>query len=267
MESNNLLAINTCYSVNKYFEEELQNDNKKIYEFLIHHTDIPSRVFMERCVNGIILNDEFSNKYKTLLFKYVQICRKNGVRKGISLIDSIKLGGFYKDNQEYQYKEVMENCTSYIYSLVINKSYAQLIPSEKDLKLIDYILELKLSTKRIVYIYMNTKLRIKLNLDCLISILVDHGYKLNEILNCLKEYWILGQIKYVQATGLVRVATGSISISRLIAFYSDKVPIMEEQKKVVPEVGMLIRFKIQDYLGEGRFKICNLYLNSACGTE
>ena len=103
----------------------------------------------------------------------------------------------------------------------------------------------------------------QINIDRLIAELVAQGHNEQAILACLKDYWILGKIKYVQEDGLVRVAAESISNSRLMVFWADRMRINGENGFVNPKVGQRVYFKLQDYKEGGQFSIHYLCTDTA----
>lgn len=255
LSAEELLRANTANSIRTYFSKYLDNDPEKVYTYMKNHFELPSKLFMNICVEGIVYKNELSSQYKELLFRYIENSVENGKVKSISINEVVMLAAFYSEAEEDAFKDMVEKCTTGSYKLVANKHYAQAEPTPKQLEIIQTMLEKKVSLSRMVYIYMNSKLRGEINVDRFIAELGEGGYSVNEVMNYLKDYWILGKIKYVQEDGLVRVAPTSISNSRLMVFNANRVYINGENGWEDPKEGMTLYFKIQDFIEGGMFYI------------
>lgn len=250
-----LLQINSTYSIDKYINECLEGDDEKIIEFLLNDKSISSKVLVNVCVRSIIKGGEKVELYAKLLCNHFDNNQEEGKKRSLSWKNVIDIAIALPEAGDEILHQIVERCTSGCYQLIANKHYAQAVLTPRTMEPLTRMLDSNLSVSRVVYIYMNTKLRGEINIDRLIAELVAQGHNEREILACLKDYWILGKIKYVQEDGLVRVAAESISNSRLMVFWADKMHINGENGFVNPEVGQLVYFKLQGYKAGGQFSI------------
>ena len=250
-----LLKLNSVSSVEKYIEECLGGVPEKVIAFLREHTEVPTKLVVKQCLKGILIRDSFSKEYERLLCEYGLIRNEEGKSLGISVSDVVEIAIAIPEAEEDTLKEIMEKCTNNTYRLKVNKHYAQQDPSPKTLELVTKMISSKLSLSRIIYVYMNTKLRAEINVDRFISELVDAGYAVEEVMNYLKDYWILGRVKYVQEDGLVRVVSESLSNSRLMVFNSQFIHVNGEDGWQSPKEGMVIYFKLKEFKEGGLFYI------------
>lgn len=255
MSAEELLSMNTANSIRTYFSKYLGNDPQKIYLFMKEHYELPSKLFMNICVVGIVSKNNLSEQFKELLVDFIDSFAQNGKMKSISLDEVVMLASFYSETEEDEFKDMIEKCTNSTYKLVANKHYAQVDPTPKQLEIIQIMLENAIPLSRMVYIYMNSKMRGEINVDRFIAELGKGGYSPNEVMSYLKDYWILGKVKYVQDDGLVRVAPASISNSRLMVFNTNRIYINGENGWENPKEGMTIYFKLQDFMEGGMFYI------------
>lgn len=255
LSAEELLLANTANSIRTYFRKFLNNDSEKIYSYMKEHYELPSKLFMNICVVGIVSKNDLSELYKELLLDYISESVQKGKTKSISVEKVVMLAAYYPEADEDAFKDMVERCTTSTYQLVANKHYAQAEPTPKQLELIHSMLEKSVSLSRMVYVYMNSKMRGEINVDRFITELVEGGYQADAVMNYLKDYWILGKVKYVQDDGLVRVAPTSISNSRLMVFNTNRVYVNGENGWEDPQEGMTIYFKLQDYIEGGMFYI------------
>ena len=139
-----------------------------------------------------------------------------------------------------------------LYAAKAQKRYPQEELSPRTLNMLETLIQADLSIERSVYIFFNSKLREVVQLGRLIDELIGIGKSKSEIITVVRNYWIAGEIRYIQEDGFVRVAAQSISSARLMVFRSDLIHINGASGEWInPEVGMNVYFKIKDYLDDG----------------
>ena len=248
-----LLEINSADSVLRYIEECVGEEDSEILDFLKGNMQIPHKVFASVCVQRIHENTAVAEEYLRLLCDYFQKLRAENKTASLSTDDIAEIAIALPESEEDMLKNVIEKCTNSGYKLEKNRRYAQAEPTDKMVEPLRKMIQAQKSAQRIVYVYMNSKLRANINVDYMITEMLNAGYPEYEILNPLKDYWVVGTIKYVQEDDLVRLASGSVSNSRLMVFRADQIHINGEWED--PKEGMTIYFKLKDFMEGGLFYV------------
>ena len=250
-----LLEMNSVDSVFRYIDECLGEDDSEIMKFLRENMQIPHNVFARVCIQRAKKNISLSKEYLLLLCDYFQTLQADNKTASLSTDNIAEIAIILPESEEDMLKSVIEKCTNGGYKLEKNRRYAQAEPTDKTVEPLRKMIRANKSAQRIVFVYMNSKLRANINVDYMITEMLNAGYPQYEVLDLLKDYWIIGTIKYVQEDDLVRLASGSVSNSRLMVFRSDKIHINGEYGWEEPKEGMTIYFKLQDYIEGGLFYV------------
>lgn len=249
-----LLKINSTESVKRYINECLENDETQVLKFFKENYQLPAKVISEFCIKMITGNSLLANEFEKVLCDFF----KSSVDKNNTVLhtkDIVDIAIALPEEEEDVLKTIIEDCTTSYYKLEVSKRYAQINPTPKTLEPLHKLIAAHISCSRIVYIYMNTGMKSAINLDFFISEMSLNGYSVDQVLYFLRDYWLVGTIKYVTDDGLVRVASTSASNSRLMVFHSDNIHINGENGWEDPREGMTIYFKLKDYKEGGMFNI------------
>lgn len=244
-----LVAINTKES--KKLLLETTADEKDLINS-ISKLEIEDDNFAEDvCIKAIAENGNTKEKaIETLVNK--------GNSKPLSFEKIIDLAIKMRGQDFNTIKKLIKYCTNYEYGLKKIKNNAQKQNKKDYLKLIKEMNENNLSVDEIIYLYMNTKLRTEIFIDQLIYEMINIGYRKSEIIDNLRKYRILGEIRHVN-NDVVTVVTESVISSRLMIFRKSENIMIGSKCKVNPSTGKLIYFNIQNYLNTGLMYIDNIY--------
>lgn len=246
---------------------------KKFAQIYIHDYlgESPEELLSFLKINAKILPlDLIYNQYVEIITKYLDL-RQEAVqnlidfskqnlkekKSSLSLKNIIKLTLGLK-NEEFQIVDkIVQQGTIYAYKIIPMKHYAQLnTDREKVLQPFKELLEKRIPAKHVIYIYMNTNLREDVQLNVLMEEMLSIGYSEAEVLNAVRDYWLVGRIKHVTEDGVVRVSADSISVSRLMAFNVNLIHISGKNGEwLLPKEGNTIYYKIRNYLSGGMFYI------------
>ena len=207
------------------------------------------KFYVSLIVNMILMHEEHYNDLVDLLIKYYSNTNVEG-NTYLNYAQIVSLSKIIGDDNIFY--NMVEVCTNTLYKAKVQKRYAQDELSPKAFEMLDLLIHTNIPLSRMIFIYFNTKLRETVHINRLINELLIVGKQHKAIVSCIRDYWIAGEIKYVQEDGLVRVAAQSISSSRLMVYKTNYVHINKAGGGWVdPTSGMKVYFKIKDYLEDG----------------
>lgn len=249
-----LLKISTSKSLATYYTEELAGANfDEAISFLMTHIEFLDGKFVaNKCVELYLENK--ANRLQIIEVLKQLFDKNNDAKNRFSISYQLLMEVAAKissDEEDFEFlKFLIEEGTMDRFSLRAEKRYAQETISEEMQKALDKLVASELSDEQIVYVFMNTKLHKEIQLNKFLSALY-HKNKNEEIAYLLRDYWFVGEIKYVTEDGFVRVAPLNISSTRLLVFDSRQYHVTgKDGTWMPPNVGDRIYFKIKKYTRE-----------------
>lgn len=251
-----LLALGTKKFVQRYINEYLGESPENVLSFLkINSKVLPLDLAYNLYVDIIV---KYSYIREEAIKRLIDFSKQNmEEKKSLSYNYIIKLIVGLQDEPFQIVDNIVRQGTKYVYNSMPMKHYAQIdTDTEKSLQPFRELFEKKISAKHVIYVYMNTKLREGAQLNALIEEMFLSGYSEAEVINAVRDYWIVGRIKHITEEGLVRVSADSISVSRLMVFNANMIHISgKDGEWITPEKGKQIYYKIRSYLRGGKFYI------------
>lgn len=153
-------------------------------------------------------------------------------------------------NEEWELvKKIVEKCSLRPFSEEKIKKYPQIELSAKVINSLEKLVDSDLSLQNKIFMYMNTLLRENSQIDRFVVMLKERkGVKIEECLSILRDYWLVGTIKYVSEDGFVRIVPHNISVTRLVCFWSANIHITgEDGTWIEPKEGDTIYFLLRRY--------------------
>lgn len=254
-----LIMLGTRTTLNQYIEEFIGDDGDTLIQFLEEHMlNFPPKAMAEKLVNIICFGPGSREKVFELLMELYDYNHMQ-ILGGISINHIIDLLTYVPNRDIDIVREIVKKCTKAAYQPLPLKRRMYVRNEEKlmqNMQYVDQLVENHVSEDRIIFLYMNTIMKNHIELDYLIEYLTDKGCDRYRIIDAVRDYWLVGRIKHVQDDGCVRVATKSITTSRLMVFDSKRIHITGVDKEMVePKKGEMIYYKVIDYLDGGLFKI------------
>lgn len=256
-KSDFLLALGTKKFARIYIEKYLEDSPSDVLQFLeTNSKSLPLDFIYDMYVEIIV---KYPYLREVSVKQLIDFSKRNmeEKKKTISYKNIIKLTLGLRNEEFWIVDNIVQNGTKYVYKNLPMKNYAQRDNDpEQSLQPFKDLVNKNIPAKHIIYIYMNTRLREKVYLDTLFEEMLLAGYNEMEVTNAVRDYWIVGRIKYVTENSIVRVSADSISASRLMIFNSNVIYISGENgEEILPQKGKEIYYKIRNYLNDRKFYI------------
>lgn len=146
-------------------------------------------------------------------------------------------------------KKLVEKTSSKLFSYEKLKRYPQDELQPKIVRNLELLAESNISLDKKIYIFMNTTLREDAQLDKFYLVLKEKSnITLEQFLSEMRNYWLIGKIKYVTEDGFVRIIPYNVSTSRLVCFWSNDIHISAEDRTwIEPKEGEEIYFLLRRF--------------------
>ncbi|MCR5586759.1 MAG: hypothetical protein K6F77_04425 [Lachnospiraceae bacterium] len=248
-----LLRINSKKSIIHYVESYIGNNADKLFVFLKENKQLECRTYIKLCMEGIKMSSFRTMDFINLLDTCYRENKINNIC--MSSKETIELAILMPSSEERLFRNMVEQYGRNIYKLEISKRYPQSEIPQNYANLISNMVDAQMSTERFIFVFMNSKLRSNVNLDYLIMFMENSGYRLEKIMDELRDYWFVGRVMHIQENGRVRIAPGSVGNSRLMTFNYNRIHVNGKDGWEKPVEGSTLYYRIRDYKEGGLFTI------------
>lgn len=251
-----LLKINKAKTLKLYVDEYLKDVDITMSLLFLQESKewINPKFAVDYCIGLFSRNRDQYLLIKELLLVFCGKSKNSKNRFSMSYTNIVKLVCMTENDEQFDVvRDLFESCTNDLFSYQHNKRYPQEAPDPKVQAAMVSIAHSNISLENKIYVYMNTKFRKEIQIEKIVKYLIEEiGVQERDCIKALHDYWIVGAIKYVKDSGLIRVVTHNISASRLICFNKNRIHISGPDGKLVePEIGKEIYFKIKEFRYEG----------------
>lgn len=237
-----LLHMNTEMYIEQYIYRNVGccNDDE-LLDFLASEPNISGKYKFKKYKKIMINNLSLRKKTEKLILDLLE--NSDDIIISMKTIISFAIG--LGEENFFFVKQLINSYSSQKYN--VNKCINGAGENNEGMYIIYNLVNAKYSLQNIIYLFMNTKLRSQVTLDRLVDKLIDLGYYEENIINEINNYWISGEIKYIEDGGNIRVCPMSVFSSRLMTFN-----LNYQKSNDVYHIGDVIYYKIYCFFQDGK---------------